>query len=280
MLSNLVSSTRESDPNLSIRAPFIDLPTGAATRGLQVFIEAQANLALTSSGLRYASFWVGFRQEFHMAFSQQRSFRISLDVCESHLIWDPAPDHVLTNRLLIIAANVVQYCYNDQEHLNHGRYEELYTLYQRWLDKRPPSFLPVYSADSIPERGELFPQKWYLSDYYIVAEQTIGLISILLTAYDPTIARVGPGQRAAMESVDTKLKATVLDICGIALSNRQELTALLTASIAIAICGDRFTERREQEALMDIVLNTVRDNNYWASTTLSETLQKAWGWKS
>lgn len=215
-----------------------------------------------------------------MAFSQQRSFRISLDVCESHLTWDPAPDHVLTNRLLIIAANVLQYCYNDQEHLNHGRYEELYTLYQRWLDRRPPSFLPVYSADSIPERGEFFPQKWYLSDYYIVAEQTIGLISILLTAYDPTIARVGPGQRAAMESVDTKLKAIVLDICGIALSNRQEPTALLTASIAIAICGDRFTERREQEALMDIVLNTVRDNNYWASTTLSETLQKAWGWKS
>lgn len=57
-----------------------------------------------------------------------------------------------------------------------------------------------------------------------------------------------------MESVDTKLKTTALEICGIVLSNRPEPTALLTANVAIAICGDRFANRKEQGALMDIVL--------------------------
>jgi hypothetical protein len=83
-----------------------------------------------------------------------------------------------------------------------------------------------------------------------------------------------------MESIDTKLKTTVLDICGIAISNRQEPTALLTASIAISICGDRFSDPAEQQALMNIVVNTKRDNNYWPSTALGAKLRNAWGWDS
>ncbi|KAJ5692965.1 hypothetical protein N7462_002388 [Penicillium macrosclerotiorum] len=259
-------------------SPFMELPTDAATRGLQVFIEAQASLALLSSGLRHAAFWVGFRQEFHMAFLQQRTFRLSLEVCDSYLSWDTAPDHVLVNRLLIIAAHVVKYCYEDQDTQLHTDYEELTSIYHRWLEKRPPSFLPIYSDNWNEEKANLFPRKWYLNDCHIVAEQTIGLINILLTAYDPRVVRVGPGHRSAMESMDAKLRSIVLDICGTAISNRQEPTALLTAAFAIAICGDRFSEFAEQQALMDIIVNTVRDNNYWPSTALGAKLRKAWSW--
>ncbi|KAJ5723217.1 hypothetical protein N7488_001252 [Penicillium malachiteum] len=182
-------------------SPFIDIPTDVATRGLHVFIEAQASLALSSKGLR-----------------------------------------------------------------------------NRWLERRPPALFPVYSEPPEREQGFIFPQKWFLNDCHIVAEQTLGLLEILLTAYDPSVARIGPGQRIAMESTDARLKCTVLDICGTALSNRQEPTALLTACIAIGICGDRFTGLAEQKALMDIVINSVRDNNYWPSNALAEKLRKAWGW--
>ncbi|KAJ5760428.1 hypothetical protein N7520_007584 [Penicillium odoratum] len=261
-------------------SPFIDIPTDAATRGLQVFIEAQASLALASSGLRYAAFWVGFRQEFHMAFSQQRPFGIPLDICDTYLSWDPAPDPALVNRLFIIAAHVIQYCYNNQDQQNRSRYEELVSLYNRWLEMRPPALFPVYSDQPEQGKGLIFPQKWYLNDFHVVAGQSVGLVDILLTAYDPTVARIGPSQKRATESIDDRLKSTVLDICGIALSNRQEPTALLTACISIAICGDRFTDRIEQEALMDIVINSVRDNNYWPSSALGEMLRKAWGWET
>lgn len=217
-----------------------------------------------------------------MAFSQQRPFRISLDVCETYLSWDTAPDNILVNRLLVIAAHVLQYCYNDNNHSQStfSRYEELVTLQRRWMEGRPLSFFPVYSDIPDRQKGEYFPRKWYLDDCHILAEQSLGLINILLTAYDPSMARVGPGQRHATESIDAKLKSNVLDICGIAISNRQEPTALLTASIAIAICGDRFSEYAEQRALMDIVVNTIRDNNYWPSTALGARLQKAWNWES
>ncbi|CAI7609056.1 unnamed protein product [Penicillium pancosmium] len=167
-------------------APFIDLPTGTGTRGLQVFIEAQASLALTFTGLRHAAFWIGFRQEFHMAFPQQRSFRLSLDICESYLFWDAAPDHISVNRLLIIASHVLQYCYDDQDETTYSRYEELASIYPRWMEGRPLSFFPVYSDAPNKDR-----------------------------AYDPTVARVGPGQRRAMESIGAKLRLTVLDIAGL-----------------------------------------------------------------
>lgn len=261
-------------------APFIDLPTSAATCGLQVFIEAQADLALKSLGLRHAAFWVGFRQEFHMAFSQQRSFQIPLDTCDSYLSWDAAPDHILVNRFLIIAAHVLQYCYDYHHQSGCFLYEDLAALRHRWIEERPLSFFPIYFDAPNMGKGQIFPRKWYLDNCHILAEQTVGLIDILLAAYDPAIARVGPNQQSAMESTNAKLKSTVLDICGTAISNRQDPTALLTASIAISICGDCFSDRTEQQALMDIVENTIRDNNYWPSTALGAKLRKTWKWKS
>ncbi|KAJ5235246.1 uncharacterized protein N7469_004414 [Penicillium citrinum] len=156
--------------------------------------EAQADSALTSSGLRHAAFWVGFRQEFHMAFSQQQSFSVSLDVCDNYLSWNAAPDNILVDRLLIIAAHVLQFCYDDQSQSTHYRYEELVALHRRWVEARPLSFVPVYSAAPNRENGEILPRKWFMDDCHILAEQGVGLINILLTAYDPSVARVGPGQ--------------------------------------------------------------------------------------
>lgn len=195
-----------------------------------------------------------------MAFSQQRSFRLSLDICDSYLSWDAAPDHIPVNRLLVIAAHVLQYCYDSQDQTTYSRYEELVSIYHRWMEEKSISFFPVYSDVPNKDRGEIFPRKWFLDNCQILAEQTVGLINRLLKAFDPAIARVGPGQRRAMESIDAKLKSTVLDICGIAISNRQEPNALLTVSIATAICGDCFSDRTEQQAFMDVGITTIRDN--------------------
>lgn len=261
--------------------PFtFDFPTDTAIRGLQFFLEAQASLALCSTGFRSAVFWVGFRQEFHLAYSQQRSFRLPLRVCDDYLHGGDAPDHVLVNRLIIICAHIVQYCYGDQSPVDSASYEELIDLYRHWLNSRPASFSPVYSAAPDTEKNEVFPQKWYLNDYHILAEHSIGLIDILLAAYDPTIARIGPGQKGAEELLDSKLKSIVLEICGIALSNRQSPTALLAACIAITICGDRFTDRFEQEVLMGVVDNTIRDTNYWPPTSIKARMCSVWGWDS
>ncbi|KAH8423675.1 uncharacterized protein LDX57_001432 [Aspergillus melleus] len=260
-------------------SPFIDLPNDIAVRGLQVFLEAQASSAISSPGLRQAVFWTGFRQEFHMAFSQQRPFRLPLDTCQRYRPEENSPDYVWVNYLLVICAQIVQYCFNDQYQRSYTGYEDLVERRNRWLRSCPSSFSPVYFEQPDHNRGELFPKMWYLDDCHIVAIQSIGLTNILLAAYSPHTARIGLAHRLAMSHIDSTIRSTVREICGIALSNRQSPTALLTASIAITSCGERFTDHLEQQALMQILADMSRDYNYWPTTAMQERLREAWGWK-
>ncbi|KAB8272507.1 hypothetical protein BDV30DRAFT_249456 [Aspergillus minisclerotigenes] len=250
-------------------SPFIDLPTETAIQGLHVFIEAQAKLALSTPGLRQAVFWIGFRQEFHVAFSQQRPIRLPLSITTPYLIW--------TNRLLIICAYALQYCYDDQP-APLDRYCELIDLHNRWLQSRPPSFSPIYYEKPNHGMGELFPKIWYLDGTHIVASQSMGLLNILLTAYSPHIPRVGPICRESMDVMNANLRSTVFETCGVALSNRQSPPAFTTVCIAIDICGDRFTDLREQQALMDVLVSTTRETNYWPTTVSQMKLKEVWGW--
>lgn len=264
----------------TIPGPFIEFSTETAVRGLQVFIEAQANLALASLGFRQAVFWVGFRQEFHIAFAQQRPFRLPLSACESFLTWDPAPDHVWVNRLLIICAHAVQYCYDDTLNQDATRYQRLIDLYNRWQQCRPVSFSPVYVEDADRTQREIFPRIWYLDDCHILASQSIGLLKILLTAYSPHVPRVGPARRKSLAQVDAKLRATVLEICGVALSNRQSPPALITACVAINTCCEQFSDLTEQQSLMEINSITTQETNYWPTSVSKAKLEEVWGWQT
>ncbi|GES62676.1 hypothetical protein P170DRAFT_259629 [Aspergillus terreus] len=213
-------------------SPFIDPPSETALRGLQVFIEAQTASALSSPGLRQAAFWV--------------------DIYDSYLLWQTAPDHVWVNHLLIICAMAIQCCYDRSQ--TTARYDEIVSRRSQWLKCCPPSFSPVYFEAADHAAGELFPRMWYLDDCHIVVVQNVGLMDILLAAYSQA------------------------PICGAELSNRQSPAALLTASIAIAICGERSTNCPEQQALMSILMSMSQDNNYWPSQAVQERLKRTWVW--
>jgi hypothetical protein len=115
---------------------------------------------------------------------------------------------------------------------------------------------------------------------HIVAAQTLRLLDILLTAYSPYIPRVGPSRRTEMEAVDTKIRQIVLDVCGMGLSNRQSPPAALTACIAIIICADWFVDvgLGVQKALMEVVVRTTEENNYWPTGESQVRLRQVWGW--
>ena len=77
------------------------------------------------------------------------------------------------------------------------------------------------------------------------------------------------------------LQADVTDIvkrlCGIAISNRRAPPAMNTACIAIAMCGDMFTELRDQQALLE-VLKYTDTQHAWPTTDIQERLKQSWGW--
>lgn len=49
------------------------------------------------------------------------------------------------------------------------------------------------------------------------------------------------------------------------------------AAMAITMAGDKFNERHEQEALLEI-LNTCDQQHGWPTGHAQENLKAAWGW--
>ena len=47
--------------------------------------------------------------------------------------------------------------------------------------------------------------------------------------------------------------------------------------MAIVIAGEKFTDRKEQEAVLDI-LNTCDIKPAWGTGTVRQNLKNAWGW--
>ena len=117
---------------------------------------------------------------------------------------------------------------------------------------------------------------------------------ILLLTHDPQIPRLGSGRTAALKDGDGQIKDLVLKVCGIACSNRYFAPIIFSAGITIAMCklrrtmnskpademwvgGERFTERGEQEALIDMLADA-EAHVVWPCLRARERLKKCWGW--
>ncbi|OQD87457.1 hypothetical protein PENSOL_c077G02280 [Penicillium solitum] len=284
-----------------VDVPSIGQDTESALRGIKIFLDAQADSAVADYGLRHAAYWISLRQEIITAFSKQRTFRLPLGPCEPYRSFEPADDYIWADRLVIHCADVLKYCYGSEEqqlpgdHQFHtssteiihpdpanerriARYDELVAFGTFWSELGPPSFKPIYAREADRSRGEVFPELWYLNNCHIAGLQFLDLARILLTVYNPRLPRLGTGQRTAMRSVDRKVRAIVLRICGIAYSNQHSPPGLVIASTAIGMCGDRFTDRLEQEALLEVLLK-VQDEHAYATLRTREQLKEAWGWQ-
>ncbi|OQE14682.1 hypothetical protein PENFLA_c036G00110 [Penicillium flavigenum] len=265
-----------------VDVPSVGQDTESALRVIQIFLDAQANSAVADQGLC------------------MRTFRLPLGPCEPYRSFEPADDYVWADRLVIHCADVLQYCYGSEgqhlpgDHQFHtsstgiihpfpaserriARYDELVAFETFWTELSPPSFKPMYAREADRSRGKVFPELWYLNNCHIAGLQFLDLARILLTVYNPRLPHLGTGQRTAMRSVDRKVRAIVLRICGIALSNQHSPPGLVIASIAIGMCGDRLTDRLEQEALLG-VLSKVQDEHAYATLSTREQLKEAWRW--
>ncbi|GKZ86203.1 hypothetical protein AnigIFM56816_001255 [Aspergillus niger] len=283
-------------------------------RGTQVFLNAQGHAALCCGGLQLAAFWVGIRQEFHKAFLEQRVAELDLSCCEASVYrqLDSADDPTWANRVVLHCVDVLRYCYGE-EGQTRGRYEELCAYNQQWQALTPPTFDPLYCRPPNTVKGEIFPVLWYLDDCIgktrllriedqsmltkitVTGIQHWHLARLLLTVFDPTVPRLGPGRKAAVARREAEVKHHVFSLCGIAISNKTA-PALVAACMGVSMCmlsflphgksiladlvvsgGDRMTGKREQEALFDILLKT--EQIHGLSTTHAQTsLRAAWEW--
>ncbi|KAJ6050179.1 hypothetical protein N7444_006895 [Penicillium canescens] len=289
-ISHLVSlagdATEVQDENLlaaavilrfyeELDAPLIGVDDETYLRGTQVFLEAQSEMAVKGHGLQTAAFWVGFRQEFHTAFIKQRAFRFDLTCCNysPYRTLGPADDFTWANRVVLHCAETLLYCYGDEAH-DLDRYGQLWEYSQNWYAYKPQTFNPIYLKAPNRSQKEIFPQIWYLGDCQVTAVQHWHLARILLAAFDPKMPRIGPNQKRAAANREAEIKTNLFRLCGIALSNKTA-PGLITACMGVSMCGDRFTERLEREALLDILIKT-EEIHALSTGKAQRELREAW----
>lgn len=248
--------------------------TGAQSHllGTHIFMGAQERSAV-SGGLRRAAFWVGLRMELFFAFLNSRSIHPSLELCNVDRSLEPADDCKWANRMVAHCAEALRYCFGDGEH-SVGRHMDLVQYCSDWMAYKPPSFTPIYYKE--PADNEMFPEIWMNGQVAGTGMLHYRLTKILLTAHSPKIPRLGPGQRAALREADEEIKNDVRTICGIAQSNECP-PYFVKACMAITLAGDKFTERREQKALLRVMQRG--SELAWPTMTTVRDLKRAWGWQ-
>jgi hypothetical protein len=78
--------------------------------------------------------------------------------------------------------------------------------------------------------------------------------------------------------MDAEIREHVRILCGMCRSNETTAPCFTYASMAITMAGDKFAERWEQEALLDL-LRECDELHAWPTGTAVEGLKVAWGWE-
>lgn len=210
-----------------------------------------------------------------MAIIHQRSITLDLNHPNIDRASGPADDCTWANRVVLHSVEIINYCFgNDQEHA--ASYNRLHEYLDQWMALKPTSFTPTFFLAAAQDH--LFPEIWLLSDAAITGLQHYYLGRMLLTAHTPKIPRLGRARRATLQKMDEEIKRNVCMLVGIAESINRLHPSYVTACIAIALTGDRFTERSEQRALFGILQKTERSYG-WSTSVAQEHLKEAWGWE-
>ena len=249
----------------------VDLPRHL--KGTSIFFPKKA--LCNSSRLRRAIFWLHLRQEIYNACLHQRSVITDLGGCDFEPDSQSPDDNMWFHQTLYIAAHVTRWVFGQSP--SHNRWYELCSMLDTWEHNRPSSFNPLYVYSRSPEAGTFFPEICYANDEHVAAAHFFYMSKLLLTTHDPTIPRIGPGMKLATASMQETALMYVRTLVGIAMCNNF-IAARFTANLAIMLCDCWFTDRREQEALLEFMRET-SDCSGWAREDAQRALKKAWAWE-
>lgn len=205
-----------------------------------------------------------------------------------------ADDCTWANRMVFHVVDIVRFCFGEESadlDQSHARYDELANYSKEWYQKKPLSFLPIYFKGAVLAPGEglspataadgtsgLFPEIWLMSDAVATGLLHYHLGMILLLAYDPRAPRLGPNRTRFFKKQTEEIKKEVTAMVGIARWNRDCQPNCPTACLGVAMAGERFDVRTEQEELMNFLKET-QASSAWPTVTAQRHLSETWGWE-
>lgn len=187
----------------------------------------QTDSEMDSNGLRQACFWTALRQDLHAAFLQQQPVKFPLSRCEAFRHFGPAPDATWANRMVVLCADVLEFCYGSDSidakvhpgYTNRDRWCQLHSYEKSLCTSLPLSFEPMYHREPDTTQGEVFPSLFYLETIHVSGTTYIEPARMPLGWFNPAIPKLGHGCQRATKVVLASNKKILFRLCGIALSN-------------------------------------------------------------
>ncbi|KAJ5115853.1 hypothetical protein N7456_000201 [Penicillium angulare] len=240
------------------------------------------------TSLGYSACLVALRQEIWSVLINRRPFRLFRRTGKSYNPPEPAGDFEWSNHIIFWCADVLRFCFGDEGALfldgkfppdRLGQWEYLNGFKQNWEKMCPPSFKPLFCKAADPSVGSYFPEIFHMNDCQVLGLQHFELACILLEVYHPQRRPLGLGATAHNIAIDTRVRQHTLNICGMALCNKKSQATLITAAVAISMCGEVFTDTPTQRALLD-VLTFVKRSHAWPNESILLELQNSWAIRS
>lgn len=219
--------------------------------GTQAIIRAAEQSYATTTGpsFRQAIYWAAFRQELFISLMTQRAFSLHIFPADRSL--EVANDSTWATRTIAHLGDVGNFAFGEGRH-SISRYSQLMDENKAWRERRPESFDPFYYRQDRDGSGRNFPDIRYHEKYHVMGIQYNILAHILLVVHDPAIPQIGLGHKRSRAVVASLVQDDVRKLCGVAMSNPKVFPAKFVACFAIALVGDRFTVREDQETLRDL----------------------------
>lgn len=148
--------------------------------------------------LKRTAFWTYFRQEILVALSKGKPTNIRPSNWKVDISWGGDTDYVKTEKMTMLAAEVVDYCFGEDLNASSSSWDELQHDVDSWKENLPESFQPLY----VLEESKPFPEIAYSCTWHsklpshdcwmvayslalVVAMQFYHLNKVLLALHNP-----------------------------------------------------------------------------------------------
>jgi hypothetical protein len=237
--------------------------------GTQAIIRAaeQSYAATTGPSFRQAIYWAAFRQELWISLMTQRAFQLHIFPADRSL--EPANDSTWATRTIAHLGDVCNFAFGDGRH-SIARYNQLMDENKSWKSCRPDSFDPFFYRQDRDSSGRNFPDIRFHEKSHVMGMQYNTLAHMLLVVHDPAIPQLGPAHKQSRAVVDQVVQDDVRTLSGVALSNPKVFPGKFVACFAIALVGDRFTMRSDQERLRELWYACERSHGFPPTATVRD----------
>ena len=146
--------------------------------------------------LKRTAFWTYFREEIMVALATGKPTTIRPSNWRADITWGGDFDYVKTEKMTMLVAEVVDYCFAEGCEDQHGdpiRWDELQREVDTWKESLPESFQPLYVMEDIKP----FPRISYLCTWHSELPTSLPSDATMLTSFSHLNAILSPGEGAS-----------------------------------------------------------------------------------